>query len=222
MPPNETSAGSLESPTMIKVNETGSPVMGIVEEVTSTQIRLRSMSNFKEGDTLSFDLTLRGAPKTPIKGRVTSAGTSGTRKTYVISLKELAHEKQRDVNSALDAAKSFHGRNHHDGEHLGGLTRSSIRVPVEMDVQFSHDGVVDTGRSTNISTGGLLMNFGKAIPIGTSVEVMFTLPGQPRELKAHARIIAHQQQTPNYNVAFHSIDDAVRTAIAQFVALKEQ
>jgi uncharacterized protein (TIGR02266 family) len=207
---------------MIKVNEAPAPVMGIIEEVTSTQIRLRSMSTFKEGDTLSFDLTLRGAPKTPLKGRITSAGISGTRKIYVISLKELAQEKQRALTDALDAAKSFHGRTHHDGEQLGGLTRSSVRVPVDMDVRFTHDGATDSGRSTNISTGGILMNFGKSIPIGTSVEVMFTLPGQSRELQAHARIVAHQQQTPNYNVAFHSIDEAVRAAIAQFVASKEQ
>ena len=222
MPPTESTTGSLESPTMIKVNEAGSPVMGIIEEVTSTQVRLRSMSTFKEGDTLSFDLTLRGAPKTPIKGRITSAGTSGTRKIYIISLKELAQEKQRTVGEAINAAKTYHGRTHHDGEQLGGLTRSSVRVPIDVDVQFTHDGVTDTGRATNISTGGLLMNFGKAIPVGTSVELSFTLPGMSSELKAHARIIAHQQQTPNYNVAFHSIEDAVRAAIAQYVASKEQ
>lgn len=221
MPPTDSTTGSLESPTMIKVNEASAPVMGIIEEVTSTQVRLRSMSNFKEGDTLSFDLTLRGAPKMPIKGRVTSAGASGTRKVYVVSLKDLPQDKQREVNSALDAAKSFHGRNHHDGEQLGGLTRSSVRVPLEIDIGFTHDGVQDTGKTTNISTGGILMNFGKAIPVGTSVEVVFTLPGTTRELKAHARIVAHQQQTPNYNVAFHSIDESVRGAIAQFVASKE-
>lgn len=221
MASTDSTTGSLESPTMIKVNEAGSPVMGIIEEVSSTQVRLRSMSTFKEGDVLSFDLVLRGAPKTAFKGKVSSAATSGTRKVYTISFKDLPTDQQRSVTAAMDAAKSFHGRVHHDGEQLGGLTRSSVRVPCDMDVHFKHEGGEDIGRATNISTGGVLMNFPKNLGVGIAIEVSFTLPDTDRVLNAHARIVAHQQQTPNYNVAFHSIDESVRSAIAAYVATKE-
>lgn len=207
---------------MIKVNGTGSPVMGIIEEVTTQHVRLRSMSAFNEGDRLDFDLTLRGAAKTHMSGKVTMAAMSGTRKVYTISLKELAAEEARAVGTALDAAKSFQGRNHHDGEQTGGLTRSSVRVPCDMEVRFSADGKNHVARATNISTGGILLNYPENITIGTSIEVKFTLPGGTRELSAHARIIAHQQQTPNYNVAFHTVDEQTRSAIAAYVASREQ
>ena len=216
--PTDSKTGSLEIPTMIKVNAASAPVMGIIEEVTSTQVRLRSMSAFVEGDKLEFDLTLRGAPKTHLVGRITSAAQSGTRKVYVLSLKDLAPEQQRVISTAATTAKE-HGHANHDGEQLGGLTRSSVRVPVNMDVRFTlNGGAEQIGRATDISTGGILLNFTSDIPVGAAVDLHFRLPGGDREHHAHARVVAHQQQSPNYNMAFHSIDESVRTAIAFYVS----
>jgi hypothetical protein len=216
--PTDSKTGSLEIPTMIKVNAASAPVMGIIEEVTNTQVRLRSMSAFVEGDKLEFDLTLRGAPKTHLSGRITSAAQSGTRKVYVLSLKDLPQEQQRVIGAAATAAKE-HVRANHDGEQTGGLTRSSVRVPVQMDVHFTLGGGAEQiGRATDISTGGILLNYHTNIPVGTEVDLSFRLPNTDRDFKAKARVVAHQQQSPNYNMAFHSIDESVRTAIGFFVS----
>jgi hypothetical protein len=222
MPPTDSKTGSLEIPTMIKVNAASAPVMGIIEEVTNTQVRLRSMSAFVEGDKLEFDLTLRGAPKTHLTGRITSAAQSGTRKVYVLSLKDLPQEQQRSIGAAAAAAKE-HSRGNHDGEQTGGLTRSSVRVPVQMDVRFTFGGGVEqVGRATDISIGGILLNFHTNIPVGSAVELSFRLPGGDRDHHAQARVVAHQQQSPNYNMAFHTISDGVRAAIAVYVATVEK
>ncbi len=217
MPSTDSASGSLEIPTMIKVNAASAPVMGIIEEVTSTQVRLRSMSTFAEGDKLEFDLTLRGSPKQHLSGRIASAGQSGTRKVYVLSLKDLPQEQQHALGTAAMAAKA-HVQANQDGQPTGGLTRSSVRVPVDMEVRFKLDGGAEQiGRATDISTGGILLNFQTNIPVGTAVDLAFRLPGGDRDYNATARVVAHQQQSPNYNMAFYSIDESVRAAIFAFV-----
>lgn len=207
---------SLECPTMVSVN--GAPaVMAIIEELTPKTCRLRSINVFKPGDTLSFDFTLRGAQMLKLSGRVLSSALNGTRRSYTVGL-EAADEDA--VVVALDAARRFAVAHPVRDVHTGnGLTRASARIPIDVEVEYKVLGSsAKTARATNVSAGGILLNSSDQIIVGSAVELRFRLPGAAADISVHARVVAHQHESPNYNMAFFSIGPAVRDELEAFVA----
>lgn len=216
-----TPAASLESPTMISAAG-GDPTMGIIEELTLRACRLRSLADFALGTPVSFDVTLRGAPKVPLTGRVTSIAENGIRRSYTIAFDDLDGRQGDRVAMALDMAQRF-ASSHHFESHTGtALTRSSPRIPLEIDVTYVWErSGARSARTTNLSSGGVLMNAPDTdVPVGASLELRFTLPGSPDETRLHARVVAHQMQSPNYNIAFYEVSDDVRERLERFVAAR--
>jgi hypothetical protein len=201
---------------MVSVNGTPA-VMAIIEELTPKYCRLRSINAFKVGDHLLFDFTLRGAKMLELTGTVQSSAMNGTRRSYVVAL-EAAEED--DVVAALDAAQRFavaHPRR--DVPSANGLTRASARIPVDMEVEYRlAGGTSQSARATNVSAGGVLFNSMDAIAVGSAVELRFRLPGATHILSVHARVVAHQHESPNYNMAFFNIDPKVREELEAFVS----
>lgn len=206
---------SLECPTMASANG-AAPVMAIIEELTPKTCRLRSINLFKIGDTLAFDFALRGAHMLKLEGRVLSSTLNGTRRSYTIVL----HTSDEDaVIAALDAAARFAVAHPIRDVHTGnGLTRASARIPVDMEVHYTVlGGSPKIGRAMNVSNGGIQLNSIDDIAVGSAVEMRFCLPGTEREFSAHARVVAHQQESPNYNMAFFSLSHEVREELEAFV-----
>lgn len=205
---------------MMTVNG-ASPVMAIVEDLTTTMCRLRSMSSFDVGDTAAFEFTLRGAPKLPLAGRIASISVNGPRRTYTIAFDARDHHQTDRIAVVLDMARRFAESHHHDVQVAApaGLIRSSVRIVHETDVRYrSGDAAARSARMTNISSGGILMNSSDDIPVGTSVELRFSLPNAVDPIVVHARVVAHQTLSPNYNMAFFQINEATRQTIEAFVA----
>ncbi|MBV8497987.1 MAG: PilZ domain-containing protein [Candidatus Eremiobacteraeota bacterium] len=190
--------------------------MAIIEELNSRSCRLRSINEFKVGDLLAFECTLRGAKALHLSGKVLSSALNGQRRSYTVVL----HKADEDaIIVALDTAQRFSVAHPIRDVHTDtGLTRASARIPVDLAVDFKvAGGPVKVGNATNVSTGGILLNCTESIPVGSEVEVHFTLPGSSRRLTAKARVVAHQHQSPNYNMAFFHLEPETRTELDTFV-----
>lgn len=194
-----------------------SSVMAIIEELTPKTCRLRSINVFKIGESVSFDFTLRGAQMLQLSGVVASTALNGTRRSYTIALQDIDEDR---IVAALDAAQRFAIAHPVRDVHTGnGLTRASARIPVQMDVEYRIlGGPLKLGHATNVSSGGILLNSEDQIIVGSAVELKFTLPGTTRPLTVHGRVVAHQHESPNYNMAFYSVGADTRAELEAFVA----
>ncbi|HEV7180197.1 MAG TPA: PilZ domain-containing protein, partial [Candidatus Baltobacteraceae bacterium] len=216
---SEKTTESLECPTMIRVAG-AAPAMAIVEHLTPAECRMRSVAVFRPGDSAEFDFVVKGAPRITVRGRIASCQQSGPRRVYFLALAAIDRADADAIivavgmvrrNAAMRATPDLPTDN--------GLTRASVRVAADFEVHYRiGDDPERTARAENISTGGILMTTGDALPVGSSLELRFTLPGAANDLTVNARIVAHQQTSPNYNLAFHSVAEPVREAIARFVS----
>jgi hypothetical protein len=205
---------SLETPTMISAAG-GVPVMAIVEHLTVAECRLRSVTEFAIGKVVAFALAVPGAAQVQLRGAIASCTKVGPRYVYTISLETTAAQTEA-IAAALEAARVRAAQHSHDTPTVSGLTRTSVRVPVDCEVSYWEAGSAPkVARATNVSTGGILMNCADQLYVGGSYELRFRLGTD--SISVHGRIVAHQDRSPNYNVAFFDIAEDARAAIARFV-----
>jgi PilZ domain len=205
---------SLEAPTMVSVGG-NAPVMAIIEYASQTECRMRSMNVFEVGDRLEFPLAVHGTPTIALSGTVINRKQIGPRYAYVLALLPAPTQAEAIVK----ATQTAHGRDtgHTPDMHTGtGLTRTSVRIPIDAEVRYTQSGSpARVARATNISTGGVLMKSNDELPVGASLELLIPL-GEER-VSMHGRIVAHQHETPNYNVAFYHMTDEARDILARFI-----
>lgn len=217
MQPTDTTSTSLESPTMIRIDD-APPVMGIIEHLTPSECRLRTMTAFDVGANAAFEFTPYGAPKLAVHGKIVSREAAGSRYVYVLVLPALAKEASAALTAAVQQTRSHAERTRTEVRATPGLTRTSVRVRADFDLSYATGEHSERrARATNISAGGILMNCGDAIVVGSSLRLRFTLPGATEETAVYARVVAHQEASPNYNLAFYDVDAATRAAIERFV-----
>ena len=63
---------------------------------------------------------------------------------------------------------------------VGAPGRTGARIPMQTQVDLSSDSNVFTGFSTNLSEGGVFVATVNLLPVGTPVDLTFTLPGNTR------------------------------------------
>lgn len=209
----ETTLASLEAPSMIRVDGSA-PVMAIIEHVSAHECRLRAVSVFEIGERLDFTVSVHGAPTIALSGKIVTRKQSGARHAYVLALATTLAQAEA-IAKANDAGRRRVG--HAPDVHTeNGLTRAALRIPVDFDVFYTLSGsTARSARATNISAGGVLMNTTAELPVGASIEMKVPL-GDER-VTVHGRIVAHQEMSPNYNVAFYEMSDEARESIARFV-----
>lgn len=212
-------AGSLESPTMVSANG-GTPVMAIVEDLSLKECRLRAVAAFAAGDRVAFDFTAHGVSKAPVRGHVTAHSENGARRTYTIAIDASDSRAMDQLAIAVDAARRHAAiKLGHEVPTENGLTRAHVRVTANFELTYrAGEGPSRSARATNVSVGGMLMNCSDHIPVGATVELHFALPGEATPITATARIVAHQEASPNYNCAFFSLSEAAKIEIAHFVS----
>ncbi len=213
----EDATGSLESPTMVSVNG-GTPVMAIVEHLSLKECRLRAVAAFEPGASIAFDFTAYGVAKAHVRGRIASSAENGARRSYAVVIDTSDPAAADALAIAVDAARRHAGsKAAPDVPAPNGLTRASVRVPVNLEVRYRIAGAPErSARATNISVGGMLMNCADVIAVGSTIDLHFTLPNVG-PLVATARIVAHQDASPNYNCAFFGLNDETKRALARFV-----
>jgi len=191
------------------------PVMAIIEHASHSECRMRSMNVFNVGDRLDFPLSVHGTPTIALCGTVVNRKQIGPRYSYVIALLSAPTQTEAIVK----ATQTEHGRPSAPAPdvHTGnGLTRTSVRVPIDAEVGYTQSGSpARIARATNISTGGVLMKTTDELPVGASLEL--EIPFGAELVTAHGRIVAHPHMTPNYNIAFYHMTNEARDIIARFI-----
>lgn len=76
--------------------------------------------------------------------------------------------------------------------------RSNSRVDVELSVELrTPDGKTSTtDRITNVSLGGVFLEMPEPLAFGTEVDLRFTLPVAPRELRCKAFVVWNSKTHP--------------------------
>ena len=121
------------------------------------------------------------------------------------------------------------------GQPLGKMTpapgpnsgRIAARVPLHTQVDFSSDSNVFTGFSTNLSEGGVFVATLDLLPVGTPVDLTFTLPGNKRvTVKGEVRWTREIDDRmpdvfPGVGVRFMDLTSDATAALHRFVAERE-
>jgi len=195
--------------------------MAIVEHLAATTCILRSVTLFDEGELLTFTLTVQGAPQVTVSGRVAERRTNGPRSRYTLNLEPMAAAQREDIAQLTREAayRRSIGRPVPDVS-TEGLTRSSVRVPVDIPVRYEIEGQESgDGRATNLSVGGVLIVCAADLAVGSALHLAFSLSQETQahaQIAIQARIVARQPLQNglySYNLAFHGADPSVRSAI---------
>ncbi len=193
----------------------GSPVMAMIEHLSATECRMRSVNVFPIGARVAFELAVHGTPSIVLQGTIDSIKQNGPRFSYVVSLRTTPLQAEAMLQ-AIERAGSRPATQAPDLKTDNGLTRASVRVPVDLELRYARPGgTPGTARALNISTGGIHMNADDDIPVGTPLELDIPLGAQ--HIKVHGRIVAHQGASPNYNVAFYEMTGEARENLARFI-----
>lgn len=105
--------------------------------------------------------------------------------------------------------------------------RQQPRVRMQVKIDFSSDNNFYSGFSTNLSDGGVFIATVKLVPIGTSMELYFRLPGgEGVETKGIVRWVRevddrNPANMPGLGVQFVDLSEEAKKAIAAFVRERE-
>ncbi len=105
--------------------------------------------------------------------------------------------------------------------------RSSTRVPLQTQVDLSSDSNVFTGFSTNLSEGGLFVATVNLLPVGTQVDLTFTLPGNAKvSVRGEVRWTRELDDRtpevfPGVGVRFVDLSPQAANALHRFIASRE-
>lgn len=93
--------------------------------------------------------------------------------------------------------------------------RAHTRVPVDLWVEERHDGVTYFQRATNLSLGGLYLDYTLPHPPGTRVQLAVRLGAQDVDLPGE--VVGAAANDTGMNVRFVDLDRAQRALIADFL-----
>ncbi len=105
--------------------------------------------------------------------------------------------------------------------------RSSARVKMQAAVDFTSDNNFFAGFSANISDGGLFVATVNLLPLGTEVDLSFSLPSgeriEARGVVQWVREVNDQlpDAFPGMGVQFAQLNSTAHSAIAQFLAQRD-
>jgi uncharacterized protein (TIGR02266 family) len=108
-----------------------------------------------------------------------------------------------------------------------GPGRSGARIPMQTQVDMSSDSNVFTGFSTNLGEGGVFVATLNLLPVGTPVDLTFSLPGNTRlTVKGEVRWTREIDDRvpdvfPGVGVRFVELGPEATQALHKFVAERE-
>ncbi len=98
--------------------------------------------------------------------------------------------------------------------------RSSPRVALEVELHVASESHFFTGLSGDISEGGVFVSTYRPLPVGSEVDLEFTLPTSWQRVRARGRVRWHREASsgmpPGVGIAFEEIDEIDRAAIERF------
>lgn len=183
-----TAPSSLEFPTTVSARGLA-PAQAIIEHLTVSEARLRSVLLFDHNSTIEFSFGLSGRPTVIARGRIVSRAQTGPRFTYRVVLDRMsgseADELARTVNEAhrRTAMSRSMERQIKKLPTTEALTRRSVRVASEFEMQIrTAKESPKSARCADISAGGMMITCREVLVEGMAVEVRFTLPSDVLEV----------------------------------------
>jgi c-di-GMP-binding flagellar brake protein YcgR len=103
--------------------------------------------------------------------------------------------------------------------HRRQYVRTTVALPVKFTVE--KDAAAHEGLVVDLGEGGMRLVSSSHAPARSTVSLTFTLPGEPRPVKARGHVVLSFYAAPelkyHHGIAFISIDREDRNAIGQFV-----
>jgi uncharacterized protein (TIGR02266 family) len=97
--------------------------------------------------------------------------------------------------------------------------RGGPRIPIEMWVEETTGSERYFRRAGNLSRGGLRLEHTIPLPVGTNVNLTFTLPGDKAPIEVTGEIVsAAAPEDLRMGVKFTKVSDEARTKIDAFLA----
>jgi hypothetical protein len=173
---------SLEFPTTVSARGLA-PAQAIIEYLTVSEARLRSVLLFDHNSTVEFSFGLSGRATVIARGRIVSRTQKGPRFLYRVVLDRMsaseADELARTVNEAhrRTAMSRSLERQVRALPTTDGLTRRTVRVSSEFDLQIrTAKEAPKPARCADLSAGGMMIACKEVLVDGMAIEVRFTLP----------------------------------------------
>ncbi len=199
---------------MVRAGAGTASVMAIIEHLNASECRMRSVHDFPSGAELDFSLSVHGSATVPLHGKVVASKQNGPRYSYVVALQH-TDDQTEAIAKANEAARA-RATAQADVKSIDGLTRAGVRVPVDFVVRYARLGSTKRdAQAVNISTGGVHMNTDDEIPVGAAIDL--DIPLESQTIRVRGRVVAHQEMSPNYNVAFFEITNEARENLARFI-----
>lgn len=102
---------------------------------------------------------------------------------------------------------------------LGEERRGAARIPVEMWVEETTGSERYFRRAGNLSRGGLRLEHTIPLPVGTTVNLTFTLPGENVPVSVTGQIVsATPPEDLRMGVKFVDLTEQARTQIEAFLS----
>lgn len=214
----------IEFPVMLHAGS--KPCMGIIERISTSECRIRSLVEFAPQTRVEFDIATRGL-RAKVRGTIVDAQTRPPRWYYAVQIESLPSGERETLARAID---ELNARLHatHLASESGGLARASVRVPVNFPVEYVNEGGErGTGNAGDLSVGGMLMVCDPLLEIGKPLTLSFRLPAtsgaEGSAMRISARIVAHQLTSDgrwSNNLAFTGVDPSIHADLTHFVGAR--
>lgn len=99
---------------------------------------------------------------------------------------------------------------------MGTEKRKETRIPVDLWIEAARDGELYYQRATNLSVGGAFFVQTIPLPMGTRVQLKFTLPGDAHEIVCDGDIVTAKEL--GMGVQFVELVAADRARIEKLIA----
>ena len=183
----------MELPIAIEVAGLPAAVYGTLMNLSETGCRLRSLILIDRNREITFDLTRSDKSAFTLRGKIVSRNTPqkgggyeygvafNLTQTEKLAVGKELHEIQRRAGAARADKKASsvpHAAAAKGSIASGKQRRTAVRTMVEFKVRYRYSNKASIAAEANdISMGGLRLLTKIELPIGTIVEVRFTLPG---------------------------------------------
>ncbi len=154
----------------------------IVEHITSSQCRLRTVALLVRNDIVEFEFGIPGRPPARAIGRVISRVPAGQRFSYIVMLDQMSAAQTDALARSISDVYRRYALSRSLERHVANLpstdrARSDVRVVSQIAVQYRADkGELLPGKAGDISGGGLSLTCPSSLLVGMFVELRFTLP----------------------------------------------
>jgi uncharacterized protein (TIGR02266 family) len=102
--------------------------------------------------------------------------------------------------------------------------RASARVSVSVDIHLASESHFFSGLSGDVSEGGLFLSTYRPLPIGSTVDIEFSLPGSDATLHARGEVRWLREHSPDeprgVGIAFEELAEEDRARIHRFCTMR--